>query len=382
MSLTADFIKVADATVGRGLCLLLAPFGAGARGEDADLPPRRVLVIRPGGIGDAVLFIPMLRALRAAWPDAELDLLAERRNASVVEPTGLVDRVYRYDRFPFDLIAIVRRRYDMVIDTEQFHCLSAIVAWMTRAPRRVGFGTTFRRRLFTRAVGYNLETYEAEMFLALARAATGTECCWDPDAPFYPLPDDAKRFARQALASLKPSQKVAIHPGASIPERRWPPERYARLAQLLADHGVGVVVLGGATDVVAAGAIATGLAGSAFVNLAGRCSLVQAAAVVAECDMYISADSGVLHLAYALGTPTVHLFGPGVLSKWGPPGHRFRSIAAQVPCSPCTTYGYTPPCCQGMICMLNITPEAVFAAVQSQLSTLDATSPLRRAEAP
>jgi lipopolysaccharide heptosyltransferase II len=382
MSLASDFIKVADAILGRALCVALAPFGASAPTLDNALPPRRVLVIRPGGIGDAVLFIPMLRALRAAWPNAELDLLAEHRNASVIAPTGLVGHVYRYDRFPIDLLAILRRRYDLVIDTEQFHCLSAIVAWLTRAPRRIGFGTTLRRRLFTQAIGYNLETYEAEMFLALARAATGEECQWDPDTPFYPLPDAARQFAQQALQPLKLKHKVAIHPGASIPERRWPTERYARLAQLLAEHGAGVVVLGGPTDVAAAAQIASALDVSTHVNLAGSCSLVQAAAVVADCDMYVSADSGVLHLAYALGTPTVHLFGPGVLSKWGPPGHRFRSIAAQVPCSPCTTYGYTPPCCQGMVCMLKITPEDVFAAVQAQLSSLDLDVSVPRAEAP
>jgi ADP-heptose:LPS heptosyltransferase len=104
------------------------------------------------------------------------------------------------------------------------------------------------------------------------------------------------------------------------------------------------------------------------VILAGKSTLAQAAAIVAQVDVYVSADTGVLHLAYAVGTRTVHLFGPGVLSKWGPPGHRFRSIAADAPCSPCTVYGYTPPCNQGNVCMLRIEPERVVREVLEQLA--------------
>ncbi len=365
MGLRADAIKMLDAALGRALCRLLpaAPRGEGPPAE----PPGRVLVIRPGGIGDAVLFVPMLRHLRETWPAARLDLLCERRNRGVVEGIGLVDRIFCYDR-PRDLLAVLRGGYDLVIDTEQMHALSALVARATGAPRRVGFGTNSRRRMLTDPVPYDVTLYEARSFLELARVATGREPSWDPDAPFYPVAPADAAWVRERLGDL-PRPRVAIHPGASIPQRRWPPSRYGRVARELAEEGVAIVVLGGPTDGRAARRIARDLAGYPHVNLAGASTLGQAAAVVAEVDVYVSADTGVLHLAYGVGTRTVHLFGPGVLSKWGPPGRRFRVVRAKdVTCSPCTRYGYTPPCAQGLACMDRITPEMVLAAVREQLA--------------
>ncbi len=379
MGLKADILKVGDALVGWPIAVLLSPFArqgtpaalseaAAGAGLAAAAPPRRALVIRPGGIGDAVLFLPMLTELRRAWPQAEIDLLVEKRNAGVVRGLGLVDRVLLYDRFPGGLPHALAARYDVVIDTEQYHRASAIVAFLTRAPRRIGFGTNVRRLLLTDALPYDQSVYEARSFLELARRATGREPRWDPEQPFLPLDPEAVRFAAQALEPLGDRPRVAIHPGASIPERRWPPERYAEVAAQLAAQGVGIAVLGGREDVKAAAAIAERLAGQAAVNLAGKSTLAQAAAIVAQVDVYVSADTGVLHLAYAVGTRTVHLFGPGVLSKWGPPGHRFRSIAADAPCSPCTVYGYTPPCNQGNVCMLRIEPARVVREVLEQLA--------------
>ncbi len=364
MGLRADATRMLDAVLGRPLCRLLPP-SREAGGSAA--PPRRVLVIRPGGIGDAVLFVPMLRHLRESWPAARIDLLCERRNRGVVAGTGLVDRLYCYDR-PRELLAVLRGGYDLVIDTEQMHALSALVAWATGAPRRVGFATNSRRRMLTDTVPYDLDLYEVRSFLELARAATGRTPSWDPDAPFYPVAPAAAARAREWLAGL-PRPRVAVHPGASIPQRRWPPSRYAEVARRLAGEGVAIVVLGGPADGRAARRIARELGGLPHVNLAGRCTLGEAAAVVAEVDVYVSADTGVLHLAYGVGTRTVHLFGPGVLSKWGPPGRRFRVVRADgVPCSPCTRYGYTPPCAQGLACMDRITPGMVLGAVREQLA--------------
>jgi lipopolysaccharide heptosyltransferase II len=366
MAMQTDLLKALDAVVGRALTALLGLWPERSRGGARGQAPRRVLVIRPGGIGDAVLFIPMLRALREAWPEAELHLLLERRNRGVVAETGLADRLHVYDR-PSGLVRALRGRYDLVIDTEQFHYLAAVVAWMTRAPRRIGFATNSRRKLLTGAVDYDESVYEVHSFLDLAETATGRRAAWDPNAPFYPLSEAARARARQWLAPLDGLRRVAIHPGASIPERRWPPERYAELALMLARDGIGIVLLGGPDDGRAATVIEKALGQRPTVNLATRCSLADAAAVVEQVDVYVSADSGVLHLAYGVGTPTVHLFGPGVLSKWGPQGERFVTIRTDAACSPCTRYGYTPPCNQGMVCMQRITAAEVARAVRAQL---------------
>jgi lipopolysaccharide heptosyltransferase II len=368
MGVQVDLLKAVDAVVGRGLAALLSLWPGRKSSQEAAAanPPSRILVIRPGGIGDAVLFVPMLRALRAAWPEAELHLLLERRNRGVLQGTGLADRLHLYDR-PGDLLGVVRESFDMVIDTEQFHYLAAVVGRLTGAPRRIGFATNGRRRLLTETVDYDETVYEVHSFLDLAAAATGSRAPWDPDAPFYPVTELARQRARERLEPLEGLRRVAIHPGASIPERRWPPERYAELALMLARNEIGIVVLGGPADGQAAAVIERALGDRPSVNLATRCSLAEAAAVVEQVDVYVSADSGVLHLAYGVGTPTVHLFGPGVLSKWGPQGKRFVTIRTDAPCSPCTRFGYTPPCNQGMVCMQRITAAEVARAVRAQL---------------
>ncbi|UCF67171.1 MAG: glycosyltransferase family 9 protein [Acidobacteriota bacterium] len=361
-------LKALDAVAGRALCWVLPLFARHGGEASSRSAPERVLVIRPGGIGDAVLFLPMLRALRHEWPRCQLDLLVEARNAGVVRQTDLADRVLRYDRPLSDLRATLRTRYDLVIDTEQYHRLSAVVALLTGAPQRIGFGTNSRRRLLTATIAYDQKLYEAYSFLQLARLVTGREPEWNRELPFYDVSPAALQFADDKLAPLHSRVCVAIHPGASIPERRWPPERYAVLARMLAQQGVGIVILGGPSDGRAASVIADHLEGHPHVNLAKACDLMQAAAVVSRASVYVSADSGVLHLAYGVGTPTVHLFGPGVLSKWGPPGSKFRVVAVSLPCSPCTRFGFTPPCCQGLRCMLGITPRHVYEAVRDQLA--------------
>jgi lipopolysaccharide heptosyltransferase II len=369
MPLAAHALKLLDLVAGRP--------AAGALGwllrqrRPRPVPegaPRRVLVIRPGGIGDAVLFIPLLRELRRAWPAAEIDLLMERRNAGIVAGTDLARRVILYDRGPGALLGALRGGYDLVIDTEQYHALSAMIAVLTGAPRRIGFGTNVRRELFTLDVPYDHDTYEVESFLDLARAATGREPAWDPDRAFFPLAAEAPSIAGRLLAPLTGRPVVALNPGASIPERQWPVERYAELAATLAAHGCGIALLGGRVDRAATRQIAAAVAEpGAVVDLAGATSLAEVAAVIAHVAAYVSSDTGLLHIAYSVGTPTVHLFGPGVLSKWGPPGAKYTTLAARVPCSPCTIYGYTPPCNQGMICMTRIGVEQVRAAGLAKL---------------
>lgn len=366
MSVAADLLKLADLVVGRPLCVLLPPFLRRAPAPAAT-PPRRVLVIRPGGIGDAVLFIPLLLELRRAWPEAALDVLVERRNAAVVEGTGLAGRVLRYDR-PRDLWRALRGGWDLVIDTEQYHCLSAIVAALSFAPRRIGFGTNARRRVLTEARPYDQETYEARLFLDLGRAATGREPRWDPEAPFYPLAPRLLAEAEDLLRPLAGRPIVAIHPGASIPERQWPVGRYAEAARGLAQDGFAILLLGGPADRPRAATIAAALADAPHLDLSGRTPLPLVAALLARVAVYVSADTGPLHLAYAVGTPTVHLFGPGVLSKWGPPGRRFTTLLGHVPCSPCTVYGYTPPCAHGLACMRAITAGRVREAVRARFA--------------
>lgn len=370
MGVASDALKAFDAVLGRACCLLLAPLAS--RGAAADpgepLSPRRVLVIRPGGIGDAVLLFPMLQAMREAWPGLHLDVLAEGRNAGLFRANGVVDRVLRYDRLG-DLRRVLRGRYDLVVDSEQTHYLSATVALFTRAPVRVGFATNRRRWLFTRRVPYSRQIYEALSFLELFRAASGREVAFDRDSSFFPLDEPHHRWAAEALGDLPEAPLAVIHPGASTPLRRWRPDRYHQVASALLERGLSVAVVGGPSDREAADEVCRGLPAERILDLAGRTDLARTAAVIARAALYVSADTGPLHLAYGLGVPTVHLFGPGELEKWAPAGARYRTVREPLPCSPCTRYGATPPCCQGVRCMEELEVEQVVRAIDEVLAS-------------
>ena len=329
-----------------------------------------LLIIRPGGIGDAVLLIPVVRALKEKYPAAMITILAERRNSAVFALCSDVDQVLRYDR-PLELLTATRGTYDVVIDTEQWHRLSAVVARLTRAPMLIGYATNQRARLFNCRIPYSHDDYESDSFFSLV-APLEIQFQQVPER-FLEIPEAAIANASKMLIDLDCAGFVAIFPGASIAERRWGIERFRQVTLLLSKLGIQVVVVGGSEDREAGETI---VAGGVGLNLAGRTSLVETAAVIDKSVLLVSGDSGVLHIAVGLGKPTVSLFGPGRSRKWAPKGVRHVVINKELSCSPCTTYGTTPSCPDNAQCMQEITVDEVYNAITMQLTSSGALGSL------
>ena len=349
-------LKLIDRLVG-GLATAILP--APASGVLAE--PRSILVIRPGGIGDAVLLVPALLALKGRFPKAEVTVLAERRNGAAFALCPAVDHLLLYDASG-GLLRALRGGFDLVIDTEQWHRLSAVVARLARAPLSIGFASNSRSRLFSHGIAYSHDDYEAESFFHLL-APLGVTVPGALGIPFLTLPGEAAARAETLLASLA-GPFVALFPGASIAERRWGAERFRGVAESLAARGIPVVVLGGEGDVAEGDLVLQGVRG---LNLAGSTTLAETAAVIARSALLLSGDSGVLHIAVGLGIPTVSLFGPGIEAKWGPKGEGDLVLNHRLACSPCTRFGTTPPCpCQAR-CLSGITVQEVAAAVKGAL---------------
>lgn len=339
-------------------------FGGGPAPPPSPENVRNVLVIRPGGIGDAVLFYPMLQALKEAWPEAALHVLAERRNAGVFHANDRADHVILYDTGGgSELVRALRRSYDVVVDTEQYHYLSAVIAHLAKAPVKCGFDTRGRGGLFTHRVHYDDHTYEVFSFLNLSRAVTGRTAIFDAEAPFFPIREALLDLARKRYGIERGRGTVVIQPGASIMQRCWEPEKFLALARWIASRGWKLILVGGRSEQGAAGTIAAGVPNGRALDLCGKIPLEETAAVVALCDLYVGSDTGPLHIAYGVGTPTVHLFGPGVLEKWAPKGSRYQAISKDLPCSPCIRYNYVPPCPYNTECMRMITVDEVVEAV-------------------
>ena len=350
--------------------LLIAPQSRVVR------PGNKVLVIRPGGLGDAVHLIPALTELRKSFPDVAIDILAEKRNGAVFSLMHGISNVFHYDKF-HELLRVYSSRYDLVIDTEQWHRLSAVIARLTRAPMLVGFDTNDRSRLFTHKVLYSHDDYEAGSFLNLL-APLDIVARHDFQSRFLSIPVSAAEKSGELLGELAAQRFVVIFPGASIPERRWGAERFAVVAERLFNNDIPSVVIGGKSESSDGELI---IAGGHGLNLAGRTSLAETAAVIDKCAVLVSGDSGILHIAVGLGKPTVSLFGPGIARKWAPRGDRHTVINKCLPCSPCTRFGSTPQCPIHARCMADITVDEVVASIEQLIGRFyvgkDGTNPGR-----
>ena len=167
------------------------------------------------------------------------------------------------------------------------------------------------------------------------------------------------------MADIK-KEVVCMFPGASIRERLWPMDRWGKVADELWKLGRQSIIIGGRSEINISQEIMD-TANSPILNLCGRLSLSETAAMFDRSRLLISTDSGILHIGAMCNIPTVSLFGPGIADKWGPKGEKHRIINKNFECSPCTKFGTTPPCPNNMVCMMEISSEEVLWASRGLL---------------
>lgn len=310
---------------------------------------RRILLIKPSALGDVVHALPVVATLKRRYPEIPLDWLIEEEAAPLVEGHPAVAefvvsgrrRWQRQLKHPGTIPGVlreirvfarkVRGRYDAVLDLQGL-LKSAVYVLAANAPIRVGLadGREGATWVLTHRVPVPPQPVHAvERYLALAAAVDAAEVA--RDFTISVAPADVT-VAEGVLAGL-PRPIVVLHPAARWPTKLWESARWRDLASALRRDGAGVVVTGAAGDRAMAGAIGEGL-NPAPRSLAGRVSLKQLAAVLRSADLMITVDSGPMHIAAAVGTPVLALFGATDPARTGPLGpgcvlHR------RLPCSPC-----------------------------------------------
>ncbi|MBF0464040.1 MAG: glycosyltransferase family 9 protein [Nitrospirae bacterium] len=339
-------LKTIDSVLGRALAVMLP--AVRKKPHRCLKSPQSALIIRPGGIGDAVLLIPAIEELKKKYPDLKTDILCEKRNSGIFTIYTGVNKLYLYDKAT-DLLNCFKNSYDIIIDTEQWHRLSALLSYFMKAAIKVGFNTNERGKFFTHKTDYSHDTYEADSFLSLITTITGKDYKFTTDVPFLNSPAHPESHLY--------GNYVCIFPGATVKERRWGGHNYAKTAKTIMDMGFNVVILGGKSDTADADIIMQQCTGA--VNYCARTTLKETAMLLKGSRALITADSGLLHLAAALGVPTVSLFGSGIEKKWGPKGKIHAILNRNLPCSPCTKFGYTPACKFAQKCIREITVNDV-----------------------
>lgn len=356
--------KRVDALMGGLLCRLTPRQRPRDPRED---PPRTIVVSKLAAMGDTILLLPHLRLVREAFPNARIIALASSVNRDVFDLWGGVDRIVEWS--PAGTLKAVseirKERADTAVDFEQWtHVTTLVLAW-AGVPRRIGFATAgfARGRLYTDSVSHDGRVHEGEMFGRLL-APLGLQPAAGPPRVSIPLDRRAAIKERVATAGLRPgAQIIVIHPGCGAHgwQREWPAARYAAAIDALSDTGSCAVVLTGSAGERALAEETAALCRTPSWVAAGELSLLDLAALVAEAGVVVCGNTGIVHLAEAVGTPVVAIHGPTDPVRWGPRDPRSRTIKGNIPCSPCLTLGFEYACA-GRPCMEAVGTREVAAA--------------------
>ena len=370
--LNAYLLKLLDATLGYAFCKVLGRLRHHlGRPELAPTPDfgtlARILVIRPGGMGDMLMLLPTLRSIRQHHPHLAIDIVCETRNFEVLELAGLSDSAMLYDGNPFRFFRRLRRTdYEVVIDSEQFHNFSAVMAWLSGAPVRVGFKINpARLHLYTHLVSYNIDGYEMEQFGNLLRPFG---LSLDHQTLHGVLIDADSRLRDGIPSAAKPiidkGRVVVVAPGSSDAYKQWGPEKFAEMITRLNRNGCSFVLVGGKNDL--ARDVALRARADSLIDCCAQLSLLDTAAILNAGSVFVGCDSGLTHLTTALGRPTVAIFGPSDSEKWSDQHAQHMVVRKNLPCSPCSIFGYHK-LCRDVPCMATITVDSVVGAVTSLL---------------
>jgi predicted lipopolysaccharide heptosyltransferase III len=337
---------------------------------------QNILVIKLRYIGDVLLATPVLRALRERFPEARLTMAVNRGTEEILKRNPDVNEVLVVERgglgAQLRFVRGLRRRcFDCVLDLTDGD-RSAILARLIRAPIRIGFNDEHRWRglLYTLVVPVPEGFHRVERDLEAVRPL-GIIPKSGP-LVLHTAPEDEEGASRLlSELGVSGSRFVMIQPGARYWFKAWPAERFAELADRLADAFGRRVLVGGDEKDRGVAETIRNTARSAPVVLAGRTTLLQYVAIMKRCDLFVGNDNGPMHMAAALEVPVVALFGPSNPREWGPRGEKVQVLYKGLDCRRC----FHPTCERGdESCMKQISVEEVFAAATKLLPTKEAVS--------
>lgn len=374
LGMNTVLLKKIDRYGGRLLARILAPF---SEKKELPLPPKTILVIRLWAIGESLLATPSIVQLRKTYPDARITVLTTPATAEVLADYWFVNRVVslplRFSSFA-SFVFFRWRSYDLVIDFEPFLYCSALLAFAL-GKARVGFDTLSRGRLYTKAIQYNDNQHTVQTFADLAVAAGAP--AWSPRLVPVRIRPKHRLVVKMWLRSCgldQDSTIVAIAPSVSgkTQWRRWPEARFAEIADRISQSfPCHIVLVGGRDDQSVLEEVQRHMKHKALI--ASHFSLKEMAYLLECCRLVVSNDSGLMHVAAAMKTQTLGLFGPETPKRFGPYGSAHTSIYHQKERSPVINVhrGEVPGMLKGdedlMKYMEDISVEEVWRSVRKML---------------
>lgn len=367
------------------------------RVEFAPEKVNRILVFAYHGLGNFIMYTPALKLLRQRYPNARIDLQVGNATGceEVLAGAGLFDHIYNlpYSAGVSEWIAHARKiraiRYDVTIN--EFHSHSwplALLVSMSGAPFRLGHVTSpgWSRRFSRYSFVFNMpirmseDQHEIDRYLDLVGALDARPNTDSPPGTFIHLEREDREFASAFFGDkpLEPQSKIiGVQPGTSPTMRwkQWPAERYREVIErvIAVRPNAQIVLFGSAGEREMIDEMASGFGPNVRVA-AGKTTVKQVAALIERCDLLLCNDSGLMHVAGAVGTPVVAIYGPTDIKRTAPLGAEDTVVRHELPCSPCFKLEGDDQVhlCPHHDCLMTIEPVEVFQIVRNAVHKLEA----------
>ena len=343
----------------------------------------KIMIRATNWVGDAILALPTIRAVRQKFPEAHIGIVARPYVAEIYRNQSLCDELIEYDpkgahrgwSSRATLVAELRaRKFDVALLLQNAFD-AAWLAWRAGIPERIGYARDGRRLLLTKAIAVpkpgEIPAHEKFYYLELLRRAGWIDQLQDDPHIGLHVPEARRVKAAETLleAGARPhAVRVAIGAGASYGSAKcWPPERFAEWAnRFQAETDGDVILFGTAAEASVSNAIIAGMKKKP-IDLTGKTAIGDLPALLSQCQLFLGNDSGAMHVAAAVGLPVVAVFGPTDPFGTAPVTPRSSIVQEKPYCSPC----FLRRCPTDHRCMKSITPEMVAAAAKPWLNKLE-----------
>lgn len=378
------FIKYLDRYVGMVICFVLGMVNQVVelvRPGQTIGEVRNILLVKFWGIGNIVLLLPVMKAVRERYPDARIYFLTLWTNHELFEDNPYVDQtvfldvpnIFRFTTSLFRALWLLWQQHmDLALDFEQFARISTIFIYLIRARQRIGFDTPRQGRswLYTVRVPYTNNRHMSLVFADIAISA-GVYAVQRENVHFPLTSDDTqqvKMFLAETCASDRLLIGMHIGSGDNFIGRRWPKENFARLADILVKDFHAQIVFTGTGKERALIEETMRLMEQPAISACQRFGIRAFAMFIRECDLFFSNDTSAVHLASAVNAPIAAFYGPNTPVLYGPRSAQQFVFYNPLPCSPCTTnLNAKTSFCRIPVCIRNITVDEVLETIRPYL---------------
>ena len=346
----------------------------------------KILIRATNWVGDAIMALPALRAVRARFPDAHIAIVARPYVADIYRHQQVCDQLIPYDLHGAHASFSGREHLARELRAQKFDVAlllqnafdAAWLAWRAGIPERIGYARDGRSFLLTKAVPVpkpgESPAHEQFYYLELLRRAGWLDHATGESYIALDVDLQAKQHAEERLLAAgarSSALRVAIGAGASYGSAKcWPPDRFAEVAnRLVGESDADIILFGTPTEVAVSSAITAGMRRPP-IDLTGKTTVADLPALLSQCHLFIGNDSGAMHVASAVGLPVVAIFGPTDPQGTAPVTPRCTIVQERPYCSPC----FLRRCPTDHRCMTRISPSNVATAAESWLASAEVRS--------